>query len=344
MAMFLLLLSSADTSVLQLLESMRDARAGLTQYHISGSHSRTNHGPDRLTESYDFEIWRDGDRIRCDQFDKPVITDNPHHRAQFNTRSVLCVNCVKPGYAVRYRDGSGVAILPKDHLRLGKLYISDIAKEMIDIMAIGVDNELQSYKNSPNYQIVPGSQYHLTENSSSRLVVTHKVQPIRLTYNVSGRTITSIDTAVGTTVEDKYLTSASFEESLNPYGLPTRITYRSTTKNKPYATIEQTFQYHSLAKPIDASVFTLPGLRIKDGTVVDDGVFKGGTKFVFGGKIRSDSAMPAEFQQAAADYQKLQPGPVAVDPQPRRTWLYVVACVTLAAFGVVVLRKAIRRV
>ena len=342
--LFSLIFSHADDHASYILDTFRVARAGLTQYHISGSHSRISHNPDKLTESYDFEIWRDGNRIRYDQFDKSIDTNNVQHQAQFNTRAVLCVNCVKQGYSVRYRDGLEIAILPTNHVRGGKQYMANIETGIIDIMSIGANYDLQTYNRSESYQLVPGSQYDLLEDSASRLVAVNRLRPIRRTYSLAGRKITSIETVVGSPTEDKYITVASFDNCDGIFGLPAKITHRCTILDQPYNTITQTFNYHSFNKPIDASVFTLRGLNIKDGTVVDDGDFTKGSKLVFGGKIRPYVATPKQFRQAAEDYQKLQPGPIAVAPPPRRTWLYALSCVTLASFGVLLLRKALRRV
>lgn len=321
---------------------MYDARQKLVRYHISGSHTCVNHGPDKLVESYDFEIWRDGDRMRCDQFDKTVETDNPHHKLEFNTRRVLCINCVKPKHSVRYRDGFEAAILPSDTKRFGNIYMKDVKMNMIDIMSVGVYDSLHYVNRSENYQLIPGSQHNIIENNATQLVIDHKLRSVRRSFTISEGKLTATGVVAGEPA-DQYVTVATLEDTNNIYGLPGKIVYKSSTKQKPYSTVTQTFRYHKLDQDIDPQVFTLKGLRIKDGTYVDNDKFDGNTKLVIGGEIVLASALNDNARGSASDTQATQPVPVPLNPQPRHTWVYALACITLAAVGVILFRKALRR-
>ena len=327
------------------LDAIETARAELLKYHISGMHHCIDNSGDTV-ESFRFEMWRDRDRIRYDYVLLPIVTDDPNVKQSFGKRAILGVNCAKPGFSVRYYEGTEVAVLPSNHKRLGQEYIANIDEDMVLLSSIGFDMNLTRINHSVEMCIAPGDNYTVLSKTSDRLSLSCKTRYLFRDYVFDNGTLASVTIRVANrNGGPEYVTTGTLGQAENKYALPRRVTYETVSGGKSYSTITQEFTYHSLNTPIDPAVFTLAGMKIPQGTLVDDGKFQDESKFLVDGKVIPFRKIPEDTRKSMFQRQPdvAAAPPVAVDAPYNHVWLYAIVCFILAAVGILMLRKVIRR-
>lgn len=352
------LVGADSTAVSAFIDRTRAVRSDIRSYHLVvrrvvriGGEFRSP--PRDVSETAVFEVWKQGDRTRTD-FRKlgsdPPAVDDGH-------RSVVCRNCIRPGYAAHagINPGGGYFMSVTFH-KLDAQY--DREDEFrIDWKGIGLLNG-------------PSADYR-TEPADATLLLFHKLSGVRVEPARVGTA--AVDQLVGSTPSGKTTLRYAVRPDLggNPVVIeqfsptdkftartsidyakaagtdiwfPTAVRYNRSMGGKTILDEVLTFETVEINQPIPESVFTLAGFGLQKNTPIEYPEIKrdGDQPLWDGEKVdptRNARQMVTEAYRADLKGQV----PVPDTPEPGRHLPYYLGGGLLAVVGGVLVARAVRR-
>lgn len=307
----------------------------------------------------EFEIWQDATHYRADIFTKSTSMSED---MALGRRRVVCRNCEKPGHAVQYFEGSGVALIPPDNPLLRTLFeggdafdprlLGCTTSDHVNMPRPGTAKTVPLEYNSPQFTAptveaatIDGEAAWLLKNKALRTGVDTRVY---FFPNKGG----SIGLIEYSGKSEEYAFHGRYHSELEQepdtgIWFPKKFVGEAFRSGAVKYRDVVTVHLREFNRPIDPAVFTLAGMNIREGAEVYDPspnrTGKDRPRMQYsGGQIvpyKKDPSAELLLMEAMT-----QPRPVDPSVVPgRNRWWYASAAVLFGLAAALLLYRAARR-